>query len=47
MTTSPTPTVSPDLKQVLKRLPLSGMLPTLPGRIALAKQSHIEYTAFL
>jgi DNA replication protein DnaC len=47
MTTSPTPTITPDLKQVLKRLRLSGMLPTLPDRIALAKQSHMEYPAFL
>ena len=47
MTTSPTPTITPDLKQVLKRLRLSGMLPTLPDRIALAKQSHMDYAAFL
>ena len=47
MTTSPTPTITPDLKQVLKRLRLSGMLPTLPDRIALAKQSHMDYATFL
>jgi DNA replication protein DnaC len=47
MTTSATPTITQDLKQVLKRLRLSGMLPTLPDRVALAKQSHMEYTAFL
>jgi len=47
MTTSPAPPITPDLKQVLKRLRLSGMLPTLPDRIALAKQSHMAYPAFL
>jgi len=47
MTSTPTPTVTTDLKQVLKRLRLSGLLPTLPDRLALAKQSHMEYAAFL
>src|SRR5712692_8846749 len=47
MTANPMPTITPDLKQVLKRLRLSGMLPTLPDRIALAKQSHMEYATFL
>jgi DNA replication protein DnaC len=47
MTASAAPAITQDLKQVLKRLRLSGLLPTLPDRIALAKQSHMEYTAFL
>jgi len=38
---------SNDLKQVLKRLKLSGVLPTLPDRVALAKQQHMDYPSFL
>ena len=44
---APSPAVSSDLKQVLKRLRLSGVLPTLPDRVALAKQSHMDYASFL
>jgi DNA replication protein DnaC len=40
-------TVSNDLKQVLKRLKLSGILPTLPDRVALAKQQRMDYASFL
>lgn len=43
-----TPTaITPDLKQVLKRLKLSGILPVLPDRLALAKQGHMDYASFL
>lgn len=47
MTTAASFTASNDLKQVLKRLKLSGMLPTLPDRVALAKQQHMDYASFL
>lgn len=43
-----TPTaITSDLKQVLKRLKLSGILPVLPDRLALAKQGHMDYASFL
>lgn len=43
---APSP-ISSDLKQVLKRLKLSRILPILPDRIALAKQRHMDYGSFL
>jgi DNA replication protein DnaC len=39
--------ISPDLKQVLRRLKLGKMLDTLPERLALAKQQHLSHAAFL
>jgi DNA replication protein DnaC len=39
--------ISPDLKQVLRRLKLGKMLDTLPERLTLAKQQHLTHAAFL
>ena len=39
--------ISPDLKQVLRRLKLGKMLDTLPDRLTLAKQQHLSHAAFL
>jgi IstB-like ATP binding protein len=39
--------ISPDLKQVLRRLKLGKMLDTLPERLTLAKQQHLSHAAFL
>ena len=39
--------ISPDLKQVLRRLKLGKMLDTLPERVTLAKQQHLSHAAFL
>ncbi len=39
--------VTPALKTVLKRLKLSGVLPTLPDRIAYARQSKLSELQFL
>jgi DNA replication protein DnaC len=39
--------IQPELKTVLKRLKLSGMLATLPDRIAYARQEKLDYTQFL
>ncbi len=47
MTTAHPAPISSDLKQVLKRLRLSGLLPTLPDRLALAKQRQMDHVAFL
>jgi DNA replication protein DnaC len=44
---APTGSVSADLKQVLKRLKLGGLLPILPDRLALAKQRQMDYGSFL
>ncbi|MPZ74698.1 MAG: cell division protein ZapE [Nitriliruptorales bacterium] len=41
------PTVSPELRQVLRRLKLGKMLDTLPERLTLAKQSKLGHAAFL
>ncbi len=41
-----TPEISPDLKTVLRRLKLSGLLPTLPERLALAKSQTMTYQDF-
>lgn len=40
-------TITSDLKQVLKRLKLSGILAVLPDRLALAKQGHMDHASFL
>jgi hypothetical protein len=39
--------IDTDLKTVLKRLKLSGLLPTLPDRLAYARKEKIDYTQFL
>ena len=44
--TAPTPTVSPDLKALMRKLRLGRLIDTLPERLALAKShdlSHIEF----
>jgi hypothetical protein len=40
-------TLSNELKQTVKKLRLSGILPTLPERMAYAKQQHLTYAEFL
>ena len=39
--------IEPELKTVLKRLKLSGMLATLPDRLAYARKEKIDFTQFL
>src|SRR5215471_5402994 len=39
--------IQPELKTVLKRLKLSGILATLPDRYAYARQEKLDYTQFL
>ena len=39
--------IQPELKSVLKRLRLSGILATLPDRWAYARQEQLDYTQFL
>jgi DNA replication protein DnaC len=39
--------IQPELKTVLKRLKLSGMLASLPDRVAYARQEKLDYTHFL
>jgi DNA replication protein DnaC len=39
--------IQTDLKAALKRLRLSGMLATLPDRLAFARKDKIDYTDFL
>jgi hypothetical protein len=39
--------IQPELKSVLKRLKLSGILATLPDRYAYARQEKLDYTQFL
>jgi DNA replication protein DnaC len=39
--------IQPELKTVLKRLKLSGMLATLPDRVAYARKEKLDYTQFL
>jgi DNA replication protein DnaC len=46
-TAAPPSSVAADLKQVLKRLKLGGLLPILPDRLALAKQRQMDYGSFL
>ncbi|MGH9287653.1 MAG: ATP-binding protein [Acidimicrobiales bacterium] len=42
-----TDTVSAELRQVLRDLKLSGVLDTLPERVALARQNHLPHQEFL
>ena len=39
--------IEPELKTVLKRLKLSGMLATLPDRLAYARNEKLDFTQFL
>ena len=39
--------IQTELKATLKRLRLSGMLATLPDRLAFARKDKIDYTDFL
>jgi DNA replication protein DnaC len=39
--------IEPELKKVLKRLKLSGMLSTMPDRLAWARKEKLDYTQFL
>jgi DNA replication protein DnaC len=39
--------IEPELKKVLKRLKLSGILTTLPERLAYARKEKLDYTPFL
>src|SRR5215467_16191965 len=39
--------IPPELKTVLKRLKLSGMLATLPDRVAYARKEKLDYAQFL
>ena len=39
--------IEPELKTVLKRLKLSGMLATLPDRLAYARKEKLDFTQFL
>jgi len=39
--------IEPELKTVLKRLKLSGILATLPDRYSYARQEKLDYTQFL
>jgi len=39
--------IQPELKTVLRRLKLSGMLATLPDRVAYARKEKLDYTQFL
>jgi DNA replication protein DnaC len=45
--TAPAPTVTPELKQILRRLKLGKMLDTLPERLVLAKHNQLAHAAFL
>jgi DNA replication protein DnaC len=45
--TAPAPTITPELKHVLRRLKLGKMLDTLPERLVLAKQNKLAHAAFL
>jgi DNA replication protein DnaC len=45
--TTPAPTVSPELKTLMRRLKLGQLLDTLPERMALARQHDLTHTQFL
>lgn len=45
--TAPAPTVTPELRQLLRRLKLGKSLDTLPERIALARSQKLGHAAFL
>jgi hypothetical protein len=44
---APTPTVTPELRQLLRRLKLGKSLDTLPERLALARSSKLGHAAFV
>jgi len=45
--TAPAPTVTPELRQLLRRLKLGKSLDTLPERLALARSQKLGHAAFL
>ncbi len=45
--TAPAPTISPELKALLRRVKLGRVLDTLPERLALAKTRSLAHTEFL
>jgi hypothetical protein len=45
--TAPTPTVSPELKVLMRKLRLGQLLTTLPERLALAKSHNLAHMEFL
>lgn len=45
--TAPTPALTPELRQLLRRLKLGKTLDTLPERLALARQRKLGHAAFL
>jgi DNA replication protein DnaC len=45
--TAPTPTVSPELKTLMRHLKLGRLLDTLPERLALARQHDLTHTQLL
>ena len=45
--TTPTPTVSPELKVLMRKLRLGQLLDTLPERLALAKSHNLTHVNFL
>lgn len=45
--TTPAPTVSPELKVLMRRLKLGRLLDTLPERMMLARQHELTHTQFL
>ena len=45
--TTPSPSVSPELKVLMRRLKLGRLLDTLPERLALARQHDLTHTQFL
>lgn len=47
MTAASAPAITPELKQVLRRLKLGKTLHTLPERLTLAKQSQLSHVEFL
>jgi DNA replication protein DnaC len=44
---APTPTITPELRQLLRRLKLGKALDTLPERLALARTSELAHAEFL
>ena len=45
--TAPTPSVSPELKALMRRLKLGRLLDTLPERLALARSHDLTHAEFL
>ncbi len=44
---APTPSVSPELKVLMRRLKLGQLLTTLPERLALARSHNLGHVEFL